>query len=118
MTRRAIGYLVLAGLVLTLAVFGPAACNAYLAEKQAGKIARGQTEATLDTVDAANEKAAEIDRLEQAIERETKDLADEVRNATAGDSNDIADRSVCRSAAYRDTERCAAMRAADSGIAP
>lgn len=106
---RLIAILVAVALLAFLVIFGPSMCSAYFAEKQARKIEGGQSEATLDSVDEANRTAAEIDALEQTIEGETKDLADEVRNAPAGDSNDAATRAACKLKAYRNTPRCVKM---------
>jgi hypothetical protein len=114
---RLIAGLVVLAVIVFLAIEGPAACNAYLSESKAHKIDKGQADATLDSVDAANKMAAQIDANEHQIQTETKGLADAVRQAPAGDSNDAADRAVCGMRAYHDSQRCAAMRAADSARA-
>lgn len=115
---RIIAGLIMFALVAFLLIFGPSMCSRYFAEKKAGEVAQGQGKATLDALDEANRTAAELDRREGEISTQTKGLADDIRAAPAGDSNAAADRSLCGLAAYRNSERCARVRAADSAVTP
>ena len=117
MTPRIIAAIALGLFILAMVVFGPAACNRYLAEKKAGQISRGQGQATLNSMDEAKNTMIVIDETERQIEGETKENRRAVEQAPAGNSNDVADRAACRMRIYVNTERCAALRQADSARA-
>lgn len=106
---RLIGYIAAALVLLGLIMWGPAACNRYLAEKQAHKIDKGQSEATLDALDLADKTEAERRALAAEIEAQAAELAKAIREAPAGDSNDAADRAVCQTRTYRETPKCVAL---------
>lgn len=106
LTAKVIVWLLALALVVGLAIFGPAACNRYLAEKKVGQIATGQGKATLDSMDVANKKAGEIDKAALDTAAQAKALADGVRAAPAGDSNDTAIAASCSMKAYRDKPEC------------
>lgn len=116
-TARIVSYLVLAVLAVLLVLWGPAACNKYLAERTAHRIDKGQSEATLDSVDVANAVAGEVDRTAGELSAETKELANEVLSQPPGNSNAAAVSAVCGMRAYRDSERCAGVRAPDPSVA-
>jgi ribosomal protein S16 len=63
----------------------------------------------MNTVSQVETKAAET--------RQTvKEAQDEVAKAPDGDSNDAADRAVCRMRVHRDSERCARLRQVGAAV--
>lgn len=92
--------------LVLLVLWGPAACSRLIAEREARKIESGQAEATLDSLDVANSTVAEREALADEIEAQAEELADAIRDAPPGNSNDAADRAVCQTRTYRDTPRC------------
>ena len=110
LTAKVIVWLLAAAIVVGLAIFGPAACNRYLAEKKAGQIVRGQGKATLESMDVANSTAAETATAARATAAQARALADTVRAAPAGYSNDAALRAACAMKAYRTAPACLALQ--------
>lgn len=114
MTSRLIAIIAAAALIAFLAIFGPAMCDAYFSEKKARKVEGGQATATLDSIDMADDTEAARRALADQLAQESKELADAVRNAPAGDSNDDALRAACSLRSYRDLDTCTALREVDS----
>ncbi len=114
LTFRSVAYIALALLIAAFLMWGPQACNNYFAAKTQGRLDKANVEAivdtseeTLKTVDANADKAGTIDAT-------VEEAKDEIRNAPDGFSNDAALRASCRMRQYRDLERCAALRKADT----
>jgi hypothetical protein len=106
------GLALLAGLLLLgLVLWGPTACAMLGTEKAARKVAEGDAAALLDAVEVANDTATGQAAEAAAIAAEAGALADGVRAAPAGDSNDDADAAACSLRSYRDTPACVALRA-------
>lgn len=102
----AVSALILLGLIL----LGPVACSKLQTAKKQLEVSEGQAGATLDSADVANMTEAEREVLADAIEAEAEKLAEEVRNAPPGDSNDEATKAACQLKSYRDTPECVALR--------
>lgn len=73
------------------------------------KIETGQKGAAIASgSDAVQTIGNNQDRVTE-IKQTVKDGTDEIDKATAGDSNDAADRAACRMRAYRNTSECIAL---------
>ena len=114
LTIRTVGIIALALLFAALLMWGPQACNNHFAAKTQGRLDKANVEAvtktseeTLKTVDEAAVKAETVDQT-------VKESIDEIRKAPDGHSNDAALRSACRMRQYRNSERCARLREADT----
>lgn len=114
LTFRTVAMIVAALLITAFLMWGPQACNNYFAAKTQVRLDHANvkaieatTEGTLKTVDANADKAGTIDK---AVE----DGNNEIRQAPDGFSNDAALRASCRMRQYRNSERCAALREADT----
>lgn len=83
------------------------------AAKVENKLNRETTGAVLDSVDVANETAANVNRRADELDAQTKELADEILDAPPTERNAAARRAVCGMRIYRDHPDCAGVRAAD-----
>lgn len=103
--------IIAAVLVLVVLIsWGPSACSRLIAERQAHKIEEGQSEATLDSLDEAIQTEADRQEVAEAIEAKAKELADAIREAPPGDSNDATMLAVCQTSTYRDDPACVELR--------
>lgn len=114
LTFRTVAYIALALLITAFLMWGPQACNNYFAAKTQSRLDHANVEAivdtseeTLKTVDKNAEKAGTIDQ-------NVKDGNDEIDKAPSGYRNDASLRASCRLRSYYDSERCAALREADT----
>jgi hypothetical protein len=83
--------------------------------KVENRLNRETTEAVINTVEVANAAAENANKSAAEIDAETKELANEVLSAPAGQRNAAARRAVCGMRAYRSHPECAGVRPADPG---
>lgn len=117
LTPRIIAALVGIALVVLLLIFGPQACNSYFAARQEARNAKGQAEASVNSGAEAMNTVSNVSAGDDRIDAEVKGATDEIRAQPAGNSNNAALRASCRLRSFRDDERCAALRRADTGNA-
>lgn len=110
---RLIGYAVAALLLVGLLIWGPTACQAYMAQKTINRVEGGQAKATLDSVDMADLTETERRALAEAIAEENEALAETILAAEPGKSNDAAMSAVCQTRTYRDDPACVELRSAE-----
>lgn len=110
---RLIASLIGLALLVALLVFGPQACSAYLSAKKQGQVSAGQGKAAIDAGANAVEATGKQMKSEQQSRDAAQEAVNEIRKQPAGHSNDAAVRAACRLREYHDSERCAALRAAD-----
>lgn len=110
--------LVAAALLALLVFGGPALIVNLLGAKKEARIAKGQTKAAVASGAEAATTMGNVMAAEAAIDRTVKEGTDAIDRAEAGDSNDAAERAACGMRAYRDSERCAALRGAGAAVAP
>lgn len=106
MTRKLWGLLALIVVLALLIVLGPAACNRYLIEKEAGRISKGQGEATLNSLDEAHNTVANVEANEAATDEAVKQGTSEVRAAPEGQKGAAARNAACRFKANRNKPEC------------
>jgi hypothetical protein len=114
---RLIGAAALVLLVILGLTLGPAACTSLLSAKKEARVAKGQAGASIEAGAEATNTVTNLISADAAVDRQTKEGTDEIDKATAGDSNDAADRAACGMRAYRDHQRCAALRGAGAPAA-
>lgn len=112
--RLAMG-LVILGVIVALVVFGPSACTSLFSAKQEARTAKGQGKAAIEAGAEATNTVATIIEEDAATDKAVKEGYDDIRNASEDQRGTAAERAACRLRAYRDSERCAALRNADSG---
>lgn len=107
---------ILAGLIL-LAVIGPAACQRIRSMGAQTRLNQGQTEALGNSAADAVKTQGEANQRETESEKLSRSNEKEIRNAPGANdpvnpaTRDAALRSLCRRAAYRDSERCRVFQA-------
>lgn len=114
LTFRTVSIIVLALLLVALLVWGPQACNSYFSAKKQIRVEKGQAKAGIDSGEMAVGKAGENAAKADEIDAVVKDGTNEIEQAPVGNRNDASLRASCRMRTYRDSERCAALRKADS----
>ncbi len=100
-------------LLLVIAIlWGPAACNRIRGLEAQSKVDRGQTEALGNSAADAVETQGKANQRETESEAVTRSNEKEIRNAEGANDpvnpavRDAGLRSLCRRAAYRNSERC------------
>lgn len=100
-------------IILTLAVctlvaglLAVKSCRDAQTAKVGTKLATGQRDAATDSGHDAVQTTGNVAANESETHATVKDGTDAIHNATAGDSNDAADRATCRLKAYRKTPKC------------
>jgi hypothetical protein len=100
---------VLGIIALIATVVSIRSCGTAQTSATEAKLATGQTEAAIETgADAVNtvgNAAANATEIHQTA----KEGTDAIQAAPAGDSNDAADRAVCRMRIYRNSPKCVAL---------
>lgn len=122
---RALTLALVAGvLALVLILAGPAACNKIRSLRAQAELQQGQSEALGNSARDAIATQGEAHRREAESEALTKSNEKEIRDAPGADDavnpavRDAGLRSLCRRAAYRDSERCRMFVPRASGVAP
>lgn len=105
-TTRIIAGIIGIALLIAAVMFGPAACNRYLAEKKAGEIARGQAGATVNSMDVAQNTVAGVEGNAAATDDAVKQGQSDVRSAAEGQKGAAAVNAACRFKANRDKPEC------------
>lgn len=117
----ATGLLILA-LLVTILIAGPTACNKIRSMGAQGRLQQGQTEALSNSAGDAIAAQGAAAARERASEELTRTNEEEIRNAKGADAQvdpavrDAGMRSLCRRAAYRDSERCRLLAAGAAGV--
>ena len=118
MTRsRIIGAIIALVAVILFLNFGTGWISGLLSAKKEARVVRGQAKATVESVEDANNKMGEVDATGAEIDGTVKGATDAIKSQPPGRSNDAAQRAACGMRSYRNSERCAAMRQADSARA-
>ena len=109
--------LIIVALLVTIVIAAPAACNKIRSMGAQSRVDKGQIEALSNSaVDAIGTQGASAAR-ERASQTLTRANEKEIRNAKGADAQvdpavrDAGLRSLCRRAAYRDSERCRLLAA-------
>jgi type II secretory pathway component PulM len=111
-TIRLIGAGLLVLLLVAALLWGPAACNRIRGLEAQSKVDRGQTEALGNSAADAVETQGKANQRETESEAVTRSNEKEIRNADGANDpvnpavRDAGLRSLCRRAAYRNSERC------------
>jgi hypothetical protein len=108
---------IVVAIVVAIALLGPAACNRLRSQGVQHRLDEGQTAALANSAaDAIATQGAAAVR-EQKSEELTRSNEKEIRNAEGANDavnpavRDAGLRSLCRRAAYRDSERCRMLAA-------
>jgi hypothetical protein len=117
MSRTIIGAIVLAALLLLLVLAGPAACNKIRSLGAQNRLNQEQTEALANSAADAVATQGVANKREGDSETLTRSNEKDIRNAPGATdpvnpaAHDIGLRSLCKRAAYRDSERCRLLSA-------
>ena len=118
LARRFAPWIALGVLVLIIALAGPAACRKLHTEQARARLGEEQTQAASKSgQDAVATVGAAADR-EQQSDHMSEDHEKQIRNAPGAQApvdpavRDVGLGSLCRRAAYRDSERCRLRRLA------
>lgn len=114
MTHRIIAALVGLALIAGLLLWGPAACRSYFTAKQEARVAKGQAGAAIDSGAEAMNTVSNVAASDAASDQAKKDGLDAIRSAPEGQRGDATVRQSCKLRQYANSERCAALRKADS----
>lgn len=106
---------IIAALVVIIAVFAPSLISHIFSQKKQIEVSKGQAGATADSSAEAMNTISNVQAGDEAADTTLKEATDEVRKAPPGNSNDAALRAACKLRKHLDSERCAALRKADSG---
>jgi hypothetical protein len=107
-----------AGVLLLVAIlFLPQCVSSLLSSKQEARTAKGQAGASIESGAEATNTMGNVMAADAAVDQQVKGARDEIRSQPAGHSNDAAVRAACRLRSHVNSERCAALRRADSGRA-
>lgn len=110
LTARTIALLVGVALLLGLIAFALHQWNVARTAKTQSRIDRGQAEAATATASDALSTMGNATAAAQETDKTVQEGRDAIDNADAGNSNDAADRAMCRMRTYYDTERCRQLR--------
>lgn len=113
MTRNLILIAIVAGLVLVLAIFGPAACTSLFTAKQEARVAKGQAGAAVESGAEAMNTVSNVAASDRAADQVGKDGLDAIRKAPEGERGDAALAASCGLRLNKHKQRCAALRKAD-----
>jgi hypothetical protein len=106
--------LVAAALAVFLLLAGPATIRSLFTAKKQADVAQGQAGASIASGAEAMNTVSNVQIQADETRQNVKEAQDAIEAAPSGDSNDAADRAVCGLRAYRDNQRCARLRVADS----
>lgn len=110
---KVIGFVVVCGLVLAI-MFGVSRCSSEPAKQEAAaaKVDASLSDARAQSGKDAVEAVSNLGAREAGIEQTTRENADAIRSAPGANApvdsgvDDAGRRSLCRRAAYRDSEQC------------
>lgn len=117
-TARVILAAIIAGAVIALILFGPAACTSLFTAKQEARTAKGQAGASIASGAEATNTMGNVMASDAATDATVKGGRDEILSHPAGNSNDAAVRAACRMRINLNSERCTRLRGAGAVDAP
>lgn len=100
------GILLVAGFLL----WGPAACRSYFTAKRQADVSRGQAGAAIASGAEAMNTLGNYMENGATTDAAVKEGTDAIHNANEADRGRAAVDAACRLRAYRDLQRCAAVR--------
>ena len=117
MTRKAIMILIAIGALVAAIIIIPPLVSKWMSAADSARISKGQGEPAIDAGAEATNTVGAIAEKDSETDKAVAGGIDEIRNASEAGRGDATLRASCRMRSYYNSERCTALRKADSAIA-